>query len=271
MSPLSSDIINASSLVLSKESTLLPPQYNQHIRQVAQHIQSTQSAQRSYQAQMGQVTGDYAAARKVAPRFGVETYKLLRGNQRELSLGDAFGGLFSIWAAQGIVESNYRSRLENAFVTTMAPVIEDGKRLVLTEHSLTRDMQVATSEKLNQKVQGISDEHYRRLLAGSWKEKAVGIWTPRVWLFSTSGTYNTENPITSTKESGSWSINAQTLTLRNKFGNTRYRLEQDGKKIVLNDLGSGEKRTLHYVGQGNREYQNLLRSLKGNVRFNYRF
>ena len=271
VSPLSTDIQANSNTVSSQASTILPLNYNEHIREVAEHIQSTQIAQRSYQAQMGKITGNYEAAREVAPRFGIESYKLLRGNQRKLSVGDAFGGLFSIWAAQGIVESNYRNQLQSAFINTMQPVLQNGKRLVLAENALTRAMSVAPTKVLAQKVQSHTDAHYRQLIAGTWKETSFGLLTPRVWLFGSDGSYQSENPITKSQESGRWVIQNQILTLQTKFGPTQYRIEQSGKKILMVNVRDQSKKTLRFVGSSSRDYQNLLRTLKGNTRYNVRF
>jgi hypothetical protein len=271
ISPFSNEVTPRSSVVRSKVNSYLPDSHNDHIRSVADHIDNSALAQKRYAAETSRITGNYEVAKFVAPDLGAGVYRLARDNRKQWSFGDMFGSLFSSWVAQGYVDSRYRSEMENAATTIMSPVIENGKRLVLAEDALTRGMQVAPSFRLSQKVQSIEDDHYRNLLPGVWKETALVLWTPKVWLFSSNGSYQWENPITSNTESGRWSINNQILNLQSRFGVTQYRLVQEGKNVTLVRLSDNSRSKLEFVSGDSSDYRNLLRSLKGNVRFDVRF
>lgn len=271
VSPLSNDISPHSSSVRAEVNSELPERYNAHIREVANHIDRTAVAQQRYAEEVARISGNYELSKRVAPGIGSAAYKMMRGQDRNETIGDVFGNLLARWTAEGIVESRYRSQMQEAAETIMKPVIENGKGLVLAEDVLTRDMRVAPTRQLSQKVQAIADDHYRQLVPGVWKESTLLV-THKVWLFSSDGYYEFENPLTSSTESGRWSISDRVLKLKTRFGSTDYRITQEGKGLVISRLDSGAVSKLAFVSSDSSTYRQLLRSLKGgNVRYNYSF
>lgn len=268
-SPLSNDISPRSSSVRSVVNSELPARYNDHIQSVASHIDQTALAQQRYAAEIDRITGNYTASKVIAPEIGSAAYRLMRDQNSSGTFGDALGNIFVRLVAEGMVESNYRSQLQNAAETIMNPVVENGKRLVLAEDVLTRDMRVAPTRQLSQKVQAISDEHYRQLLPGVWKEHFV--WH-KVWLFSSNGNFQWEFPIKSSADSGRWSVNNGVLTLQTRFGSSQYRLAQEGKSLIFLSVDGNKTSKLEFVSSDSSDYRQLLRNLNGgNFRINANF
>ena len=270
-SPLSNNVSANSSLVRSKANDYLPDRHNAHIEAVAEQIDMTVAAERAFSAEATRINRDYEINKALSPIAPI-VYDSLRDKKSEGFWEYLFQEVISsntAGMAAGFSKARYESQMKEASSRILGPVLERGKSLVLAEYELTRGMQVQPTEVLAGNVQKISDEHFRQLLPGVWKEHFV--WH-KVWLFSSNGNFQWEFPVPSTSDSGRWFVNNGILTLQTRFGSKQYLLSQEGKAVLLKSLDGKDKSKLTFVSSDSSAYRQLLRSISGgNVRFNANF